>query len=795
MALLPTDPGPPADAPRFAAWRALGVYLACALLVGFPALAGQFLVSPISDQYIAGHAFREFATQVLSEQGRFPLWNPYLFNGMPYVAAMHGDIFYPTFLLRLALGTDAGMTWGMILHLVLAGWATYGFLRVSGLGFGAALVGGVAYMLSGQVASLVSPGHDGKLFVSALFPVTLMVLRAGVRGGRAWAWGGLAGIVGLGVLSPHPQLLQYLLVFAGLYAAWMAFLEGGDGAPTAGKGAARLGLALAAVGVGFCIGAVQYLPVMEYVDWSPRAGGRDYAYATSFSMPVEELLFNTWLPQFTGILDRYWGRNGIHFHSEYLGAAVLFLVPAAFAAAGPARRAVWFWSAAAVVSALWALGGHTPFYQLVYAVVPGTKFFRAPSIIFFVTAFSTAVLAAHGAARLLAGGISRRYVTVTAVVAGVLALAGASGMLVDLFGAFARDQVGELQAANRGAVALGAVRSLGFVLLTAGVAFAAQTRRLPTGTLAYVVTAVVALDLWSIARLYWRFSPPAAELYAADEAVKVVQADPRRGKVLPLQTREGAAYHDPFLFGDAWMVHRVAITRGYHGNELGRYQQLGDKDQGYGQLANPAVWALTNTRWLYTDLDSVPVPGARRAVGPIRNAAGSTVYLHELPGDQAVAWVVPVMMKVPDDVARDAVRQPGFPVRGVALFDTSAAIEGQRPDSAPPPLDLPVEWVDGDEHRMRFRLDAPAPAGSALLVANNFYPGWTATVDGQPAPVYRADYVITGVPLPAGAREVTLTFASAPFERGKAVTLAALALALVAAAVGVVVDRRGAVGG
>ena len=51
----------------------------------------------------------------------FPLWNPYLMGGMPYVAAMHGDIFYPTFLLRLLLPTDVAMTWGFVLHLMLAG--------------------------------------------------------------------------------------------------------------------------------------------------------------------------------------------------------------------------------------------------------------------------------------------------------------------------------------------------------------------------------------------------------------------------------------------------------------------------------------------------------------------------------------------------------------------------------------------------------------------------------------------------------------------------------------------------
>src|SRR6185503_14412418 len=121
-----------------------------------------------------------YGAETIRTTGGLPLWNPYQFGGMPYIDAMHGDIFYPTFLLRMILPTDIAMTWGMIIHFWLAGVAAYAFFRANRLSFGASLIGGLAYMMSGQVAGLVSPGHDGKLFVTALFPVTLLVLRHGV---------------------------------------------------------------------------------------------------------------------------------------------------------------------------------------------------------------------------------------------------------------------------------------------------------------------------------------------------------------------------------------------------------------------------------------------------------------------------------------------------------------------------------------------------------------------------------------------------------------------------------------
>ena len=78
------------------------------------------------------------------------------------------------------------------------------------------------------------------------------------------------------------------------------------------------------------------------------------------------------------------------------------------------------------------------------------------------------------------------------------------------------------------------------------------------------------------------------------------------------------------------------------------------------------------------------------------------------------------------------------------------------------------------------QLAKPAPAGSALVVSENYYPGWKATADGKAALVVRTDYSLMGVVLPAGRTRVELTFTSAAYERGKMITLLALALSIVA---------------
>jgi hypothetical protein len=796
-------PAAPVPAPRFAtAWAAL-VYALATLTLGWPALAGRFLVNPNSDQYIAGYAFREFAASWMRSGHGMPLWNPYLFGGMPYVAAMHGDIFYPTALLRLVLPTDVAMTWGLIVHVFLAGLFTFAFLRGAGLGFFGALIGGLAYMLGGNAAGLVSPGHDGKLFVSALLPLTLFLLLRGIRDGRAWAWGALALTITLAVLSPHPQLLQYLLLTSGAYTLFVAFsrLETGERLPrrTAFQ---RLGLAGVAVGIGLLGGAIQFLPLLEYTPWSPRAGGTDWGHATSYSMPPEEL-FNFYLPQFSGILTEYWGRNVIHLHSEYIGASVLVLAGLAFGIKdATARRFLWFWTGVLVVAVLWALGGHTPFYRIVYALVPGTKFFRAPSTMLYVVSLGIAVLAGLGVDRALTRrDVSPRYLIAWVTAGLIIALLATSGALTNVATTLAIPQVTDRVEQGAGALTLGAWRSLLAVVATASVLFAVRRGALSARAAGFALAAVIAFDLWSVARLYWRFSPQAAVLFKSDPAVDYLKRLDQPARVVALALAPFAGHiRDPYISGlgdsrsTGFMVHGVRNVVGYHGNQLGRYQELTGFELGPWpeRVANPNLRRLTNLRYLYANAPQAPLPGMKLVVGPVTNAAGNIVYLFEFEEDNPVAWVAPLAIKAPDENVLATVLDPRFDVRRAALFDTGATVPVQPapPLTLPPPSDVKVTATRYEPGHISLTLDRPAPASSSLIVSENYYPGWQASVDGRPAPIGRVQYVLTGVGLPAGARSVELTFRSASYDRGKTITLVSLAAAVLMLAGGLLMNRR-----
>jgi uncharacterized membrane protein YfhO len=110
--------------------------------------------------------------------------------------------------------------------------------------------------------------------------------------------------------------------------------------------------------------------------------------------------------------------------------------------------------------------------------------------------------------------------------------------------------------------------------------------------------------------------------------------------------------------------------------------------------------------------------------------------------------------------------------------------------SLPPALSITTTVRQYEPGNVKIDLSAPAPQGSSLVVSENYYPGWTAAVDGKPARIGRADFTMIGVELPAGARSVALNFTSPAYQKGKTITWIAIALGFLMLGAGVWRDRR-----
>jgi hypothetical protein len=748
--------------PRHPALVAIAVFLLAALTLCWPMLAGKFLLG--DDQYIAGYGFRLFGAEMVRATGRIPEWNPYLFGGLPYIAAQHGDIFYPTAWLRWVMPIDTAMNLGFFAHIVLAGACMYALLRALRVSWTGALVGGLSYELSGIVASMVHPGHDGKLYVSALAPLAFLALLRAIRDRRPWGYGLLALVVGLCMLSPHYQMTYYLLVAAGIWTLYLVFFD--PDRPAGLSWPRELVFAFGAVLLGLAISAIQVLPFLQYIPYSPRAAGGPsggWDYATLFSMPPEELV-TTVLPQFNGVLDHYWGRNVFKLHTEYLGAVVVVLAVLGLGDRSR-RRTVQALVLIALLFLLVSFGGHTPFYYLWYEVMPMMKKVRAPGMAFFMVALPVCVLAGFGVDRLVRREVSLRALVVPLAVLGSLALLGAAGVLQSVATVLAGPEQAQRAADNASALQGGALRLLVVTLIAGAVLWSVWTGRLAGPLAASALALVVVGDLWSIDRLFFIFREPASVLYRDDAVTQRLRAERKPFRVLDVGVYQGS-----YL-----MAHDIQTMLGYHGNEVRFYDELlGGKGQ-WRFAGSPTLMDLLSVRYLLLP-EAQAVPGYHQVLGPVTTTPGSPAVLLERDTAAPYVRVVPGAAKLPEDQLVPTVVDPRFPRNAVAVYPDTASLtpEPIRPGQLPGPSPVTAtlaEWAPG---RMRVTLQGAATKPSYLIVGETWYPDWHATVDGKPAQVHRADHALISLMLPPGAREVSLHFASAAYARGKLVTLAAV---------------------
>ena len=770
----PRTPSPQALAPEFTPTRpnllALGILSFFVVILSLPMFSGQWLAAPYGDQYSSAYAFYAWEAADWRATGSLPLWNPMILGGLPFVAVVtHGEILYPTALLRAFLPVDVVMNLGFFMHYILAGYFTYLFLRRLSVSWTGAVTGGLAYQLSGILISLVQPGHPGKLFVSALLPLTLLALVVALRERRVWGYPLLAVAVGLCLLSPHVQATYYLLIAAALFALYLTFGEAST-EPLQPR-LIRLGVTFAAVIVGFGIAAPQILPFLEYIPHSPRAAGYSVGYAgsTSYGIPWDHVP-EFFLGGFTGAPDEYWGSNPLKHHSEYLGLPVIALAILGFG--DRRRRLVWWLGGIGVLFLLIALGGATPFYHLWWSVMPMVKKTRAPGMVFFVVAFCVATFAAFGVTRLEREGQARtRTARTWLIAAGVIALLGAIGVFGKIALGLAPPERMSQAIAHGDAIRISAL--IGAVLFGA-IALLVWGRlqgRVPALAFALLLPLLVAVDLWRDGKHFWTYSPPPEQgLYRTDDVIARLQQAPKPMRVFSLPQ----VYPQNVL-----MAHGIPQVLGYQGNELRYYDELlGGRNEWRYLFTSPRLWELLAVRYVVLP-DTAVVPGYHLAFGPSTTAAGTRAYVYEADNLPPYARVVPAAVKVDAGAIPPTLADPRMPgYDRVVLFPPEAPVSPRQLQGWPPPSPSKAQVTAWRAGKMTIALDPPPADSSYVLVSENWYVDWQATVDGRSAPVLRGDHALITVPVGPGARSVELNYHSKAFAKGKLLALLSMLIVL-----------------
>jgi hypothetical protein len=329
--------------------------------------------------------------------GRLPLWNPYLFTGVPFLANPQTAIFYPLNLPSYFLSAAEAVKYSIIFHVFLAGAFMYAFARLSlNLGRAASMAAALVFMFSGFLTQ--QTGHINQLNAAVWLPLVLLVFDlAWQRRNPAFILlGGLA--LASQILAGHSQVTFLLLSGLGLYFLFRLGQAWAEEEAERHQRLAWVAISFAApLILGLGLSAAQLLPTLELSRLSIRGGGLPYREAISFSLPPW-LLARSLLPEFSQ-----------HVFSEYIGyIGVLPLVLACVALGRRESRPIaLFWLVLGLLSLFLALGGYNPLYEAISRLLPPLRLFRVPARWLYLYTFAFAALAGLGFQGLMRGSLGR----------------------------------------------------------------------------------------------------------------------------------------------------------------------------------------------------------------------------------------------------------------------------------------------------------------------------------------------------------------------------------------------------
>ncbi len=758
------------------------------MLVGVIILFREFIFSNKmlygSDTINAGIFFRHFYVEYLKAHGSVPVWNPYIFGGLPFVDAFHGDIFYPFSVLKFFGNFYRMLGLNLVIHIFLAGIFMYFAARQFKLSKIASSVSGAGYMFSGFLVSLVAPGHDGKIFVTTLFPLVILFLDRAFERKPLLNFTLVGLVIGIIILSPHPQLSYYALWVVAFYGAFKlvnVYLQ----TKSVGKLVKPGALLGAAVVIGLFISAVQFYPGYVYTkNYSPRADTKSgYDWATSWSMNQEEAV-SLVVPEFSGTNsgegNYYWGKNAFKDNSEYAGVISLFL--AVIAVFFYRRKEAIFFGALALFAFIYALGGTTPIFKVFFYLIPNVKSLRAPSTIMFVFLFSVSLLAGMAIQYLMdkfseaSAQLQKRLkIYLIAFPAALLILAllfsAAGESMLSLYSSIFYSGIKtemiqqnltkwSLALMNLPNIQTGFWVVFLFVSIVAGALMLFVSRKTSVAIFLVIPLVIMIDGIRFDSRFIKTFDY--RQQFTPNQLTDFISRLPGEFRVFNLKA-VGQDYL-PY-FG-------IEVVTGYHGNQLRWYDDLlGGPSMSH--LSNPYFLNLVGAKYLLAPSDT-NIPAYYFGPDSLKvNRDFGRVKL--LQNDNAFprAFLVGNYKVIPDRKEIDS-----LVVEGTSNLEKLVYLEEE------PPLKPAGDSVMGSAEVNSYAVDSVLvdiniDQDALLVLTDNYYYAWEAFADGQKVDIMRANGSFRAVPVKAGTKQVLFKYNRGVNNPAKMVTLLTLLLVVI----------------
>lgn len=792
----------------------------------------------LDDLILENYAWKNFIRESIAA-GEIPLWNPYILAGQPFLAAGQNAALYPPGILFYFLPLTRAYAVFAVLHYWLAACSMYFLARVLGLRAFAATVSGLVFAFSGfMVVSVVFPMVvSAAAWLPAILACTELVLREEQKrlqpqaapGGGNPGWTHelflalAAGIlIGLQFLAGHVEVSYYILLVLAFYAAWriLSMTVHLRARQVELRGMARAcAVMVGIVALGFALAAIQILPLYELVRLNFREGSTSYEQVAGWALPLRQVA-TFFVPDFFGnpthhayldIFDWqwkpapqgtiFWGVKNYVEAGAYIGILAMTLAVLAVLANFPTtirpspfalRHSIFFFAVLAVLSLLFAFG--TPLYAILFYGLPGWNQLHTAFRWIFPWTLSMAFLAGAGTEFLAlasagsAAAILKRIVTIFGV---LLLVLGLGALLVVALSLAMRDTVLHIADSIVAASDLAqpvfetgrafwsyearSIALLGAMTLGASLVWIAARRNWQVRNFSLwklLALGVLVLDLFAAgvgfypradARLA-AYVPPAVEFLRRDNTLYRIASYDVRGEKM--------------FNANAGMPFGIQDIRGYDSIIPRQYveymQQLAPQDElPYNRIAplydytalNSRLLDLLNVRYVLT---SRPIPYQHMHL-----VYDGEIKIYENERALPRAFFVPQARVIPDRAALLDALKDLEPTREVLLEEQPPRSVIDRGASLPPPT---IAKYTGNE----VVLNTHAEADAYLVLADSYFPGWLAQIDGVDTPLYRADGNFRAVLVPAGEHTVRFKYSPVPFRVGAVVTLLAVIAVLLA---------------
>ncbi len=710
-----------------ALWTGLCLLFFSSILLGSEHLPS----SDFSGQF---HAFGLFQAREML-QGRWPLWSPGSYGGVPFAADPQSATWYPLRWLTILLSSRSGLSYYALeleglAHIWLCGLFTYLLAYDITKRRAAALFAAVAFGLGGYLTSYPLL-QLAVLETITWLPLILYLVRRGVRSVEdnpvrgsttAPAWLCAAALaIALAEFAGHTQTLLHIIYLTLAYYIYLAHKAHWPWRRVLGYG-------LAAAGATAGLSAVGWLPALRYALSSTRG------QLTYTQIAAGEPLQNYIQMLFPGTLSKW--------AAEYGGLSVLLTVVCAWKLRRQGDRSeVLFWVSVCVLSAWLALGDAGVLFQGAYYVLPGFALFRQQERLLGILALSLALLAAQGLALWQGSEPQVRRKALVSAALDVLAAMAAAAIMLAL--------MPNLVDANWPMTML---RQFGVLLIMAAGVWAAGRWR--WGAVALVILLAGDLYLNTLASVDRQPGTPAVYWPVPAWLDTVREAEP---------ARIDSQY---LVYANLGEIYGLEDIVGISPLQLKAWGEM-------AKLPTLVRWKLLNVRYI---LAKGPIGGAPltqvaeidAGVIPDRPLSG-IVYRYDdaLPR----AWLVYKARQVDGPAAAlEALAEPDF----------DPALEGVFSGDVPAlPEAAAGAWGTARSERLsssELRVNVDTPQTGWLIVSEWSYAGWQAYVDGQQATLYTADYGLQAVYLEAGQHTVRLVYRPWDVYAGAAVSLGALAV-------------------